>query len=117
METTCNAQRARKSPYRWGSTVIVYNRNKFQELGWMPKDWSDLWREEVRSRISLLNQPREVIGLVLKKLGKSYNTENLDQVPGLEKELRTLNQQVKFYSSNTYLEPLIIESTSKVLQF
>ncbi|OUL35797.1 polyamine ABC transporter substrate-binding protein [Nostoc sp. T09] len=99
------------APYRWGSTVIVYNRNKFQELGWTPKDWSDLWRDGLRSRISLLNQPREVIGLVLKKLGKSYNTDNLDQVPELEKELRSLNQQVKFYSSNTYLEPLIIEDT------
>ncbi|WP_017654923.1 extracellular solute-binding protein [Fortiea contorta] len=99
------------APYRWGSTVIVYNRDKFRELGWTPNDWGDLWREEVRSRISLLNQPREVIGLTLKKLGKSYNTENLDQVPELENELKKLNQQVKFYSSNNYLEPLIIGDT------
>ncbi|WP_191759988.1 extracellular solute-binding protein [Komarekiella delphini-convector] len=99
------------APYRWGSTVIVYNRDKFRDLGWTPKDWSDLWRDGLRDRISLLNQPREVIGLVLKKLGKSYNTENLDQVPDLEKELQTLNQQVKFYSSNNYLEPLIIGDT------
>ncbi|MBW4423335.1 MAG: extracellular solute-binding protein [Nostoc desertorum CM1-VF14] len=99
------------APYRWGSTVIVYNRDKLQKLGWTPKDWSDLWRDEVQQRISLLNQPREVIGLVLKKLGKSYNTENLDQVPDLEKELQTLNQQVRLYSSNNYLEPLIIGDT------
>ncbi|MBW4686115.1 MAG: extracellular solute-binding protein [Komarekiella atlantica HA4396-MV6] len=99
------------APYRWGSTVIVYNRDRFRDLGWTPKDWSDLWRDGLRDRISLLNQPREVIGLVLKKLGKSYNTENLDQVPDLEKELQTLNQQVKFYSSNNYLEPLIIGDT------
>lgn len=99
------------APYRWGSTVIVYNRDKFQELGWVPQDWSDLWRDGLRSRISLLDNPREVIGLVLKKLGKSYNTENLDTVPNLETQLRTLNQQVKLYSSNTYLEPLIIGDT------
>ncbi|MEH2081579.1 MAG: extracellular solute-binding protein [Nostoc sp.] len=99
------------APYRWGSTVIVYNRDKLRKLGWTPKDWSDLWRDGIQQRISLLNQPREVIGLVLKKLGKSYNTENLDQVPDLEKELQILNQQVKFYSSNHYLEPLIIEDT------
>ncbi|MBD2356121.1 extracellular solute-binding protein [Tolypothrix sp. FACHB-123] len=98
-------------PYRWGSTAIVYNSKKFQGLGWTPTDWSDLWRSELRSRISLLNHPREVIGLVLKKLGNSYNTENIDQVPDLETELRALNQQVKFYNSNTYLEPLIIEDT------
>ncbi|MEH2232302.1 MAG: extracellular solute-binding protein [Nostoc sp.] len=99
------------APYRWGSTVIVYNREKLRKLGWTPKDWSDLWRDGMQQRISLLNQPREVIGLVLKKLGKSYNTDNLDQVPDLEKELQTLNQQVKFYSSNNYLEPLIMEDT------
>ncbi|MEH2070902.1 MAG: extracellular solute-binding protein [Nostoc sp.] len=99
------------APYRWGSTVIVYNRDKLRQLGWTPTDWSDLWRDGLQQRISLLNQPREVIGLVLKKLGKSYNTENLDQVPALEKELQTLNQQVKFYSSIDYLEPLIIGDT------
>ncbi|MBE8988175.1 extracellular solute-binding protein [Nostoc sp. LEGE 12450] len=99
------------APYRWGTTVIVYNRDKLQELGWTPKDWSDLWRDGMQQRISLLNQPREVIGLVLKKLGKSYNIENLDQVPNLEKELQTLNQQVKFYSSDNYLEPLIMGDT------
>ncbi|MCV3213175.1 extracellular solute-binding protein [Plectonema radiosum NIES-515] len=99
------------APYRWGSTVIVYRRDKFKELGWTPKDWADLWQSECKGRISLLDQPREVIGIVLKKLGKSYNTENLDKVPSLEKELRTLNQQVKFYASDKYLEPLIIGDT------
>ncbi|HYW20050.1 MAG TPA: extracellular solute-binding protein [Nodularia sp. (in: cyanobacteria)] len=99
------------APYRWGSTVILYHREKFQSLGWKPEDWSDLWRDGLQQRISLLDQPREVIGLVLKKLGKSYNTENFDTIPDLENELRALNQQVKLYSSSNYLEPLIIGDT------
>lgn len=99
------------APYRWGCTMIAYNRDKFQSLGWQPKDWGDLWREECKGRISLLNHPREVIGLTLKALGKSYNTENLSQVPDLEQQLRRLHQQVKFYSSDTYLQPLILEDT------
>lgn len=99
------------APYRWGSTVIVYNRQKLQSLGWTPQDWSDLWRDGLQERISIVDQSREVIGLVLKKLGESYNTENLDTIPNLENELRVLNQQVKFYSSNNYLEPLIIGDT------
>ncbi|GAB1541966.1 extracellular solute-binding protein [Scytonema sp. NUACC21] len=98
-------------PYRWGSTIIVYRRDKFQELGWIPSDWSDLWRPELRGQISIVEQPREAIGLVLKKLGKSYNTENLDKVPNLEKELASLDQQVKFYSSTKYLEPLLSGDT------
>lgn len=99
------------APYRWGNTVIIYNREKLQKFDWQPKDWSDLWRGELRSRISLLNNSREVIGLVLKKLGKSYNTENLAEIPSLETELQALNQQVKFYDSTTYLEPLIMGDT------
>ncbi len=99
------------APYRWGYTVIAYNRDKFRSLGWKPKDWGDLWREELRDRISLPNHPREVIGLALKKLGKSYNTENLSQVPELEQQLSRLQQQVKLYSSDTYLQPLILGDT------
>jgi putative spermidine/putrescine transport system substrate-binding protein len=98
-------------PYRWGNTVIIYNQEKFQELGWKPTDWSDLWRSELQNRISLLNHPREVIGLVLKKLGKSYNTENIKQISALKPELQALNQQVKFYDSQNYLEPLITGDT------
>jgi putative spermidine/putrescine transport system substrate-binding protein len=99
------------APYRWGTTVIAYRRDKFQELGWTPKDWSDLWRPELQGHISLLDQPREVIGLTLKKLGKSYNTEKLSEVPSLKEELLKLHQQVKYYSSNKYLEPLILGDT------
>ena len=99
------------APYRWGSTVIAYRRDKFEELGWTPTDWSDLWRPELRDRISLLDHPREVIGLVLKKLGSSYNTTNLSEIPNLREELLALHKQVKLYSSNNYLQPLILEDT------
>ncbi|MEO1377846.1 MAG: extracellular solute-binding protein [Cyanobacteria bacterium J06635_10] len=96
------------APYRWGSTVIIYRRDKLEKFDWELEDWGDLWREELKGRISLLNQPREVIGLTLKKLGESYNTENLQKIPSLEQELQRLNKQVKFYNSTNYLEPLIM---------
>ncbi|MEW5860739.1 MAG: extracellular solute-binding protein [Cyanobacteriota bacterium] len=99
------------APYRWGSTVIIYRRDKFKSLGWTPTDWQDLWREELRDRISLLDQPREVIGLTLKRLGYSYNTERIDKIPELKNTLQQLHQQVKFYSSDTYLQPLLLGDT------
>lgn len=99
------------APYRWGGTVILYNKDKFKSLGWTPTDWSDLWRPELRSRISIVDQSREVIGLTLKRLGQSYNAQNLDQIPNLEEEIRALHQQVRLYSSNRYIEPLIIGDT------
>lgn len=96
------------APYRWGSTVIAYRRDKLSSV---PTDWQDLWQPELRDRLSLLDSPREVIGLTLKKMGKSYNTENLNAIAGLKAELQALHQQAKLYSSDRYLEPLILGDT------
>ena len=96
------------APYRWGNTVIAYRKDK---INWTPTDWSDLWREELKGRISLLDNYREVIGLTLKKLGHSYNTKDLSQVPNLSSQLQLLDRQVKFYSSDKYLQPLVLGDT------
>ncbi|HEY9701032.1 MAG TPA: extracellular solute-binding protein [Allocoleopsis sp.] len=98
-------------PYRWGYTMIAYREDEFKKLGWSPTDWGDLWRPEIQDKISLLNQSREVIGLTLKKLGYSYNTKDLSTIPNLKIELKKLHQQVKLYSSNSYLQPLILGDT------
>jgi putative spermidine/putrescine transport system substrate-binding protein len=99
------------APYRWGSTVIAYREDKLQELNITPTDWQDLWREDLKERISLLDSSREVIGLTLKKLGYSYNQTNLATITNLETELATLHRQAKLYSSDRYLEPLILGDT------
>ncbi|MGK7942766.1 MAG: extracellular solute-binding protein [Crocosphaera sp.] len=93
------------APYRWGTTMIAYRSDK---LDWKPQDWSDLWDERLSDRLSIINQPREVIGLTLKKLGQSYNTANLKQVSPLKSELLALHKQVKYYSDRHYLQPLLV---------
>lgn len=98
------------APYRWGATVIVYRTDIFRDRNLAPpKDWFDLWREDLRGRIALLDQPREAIGLTLKKLGQSYNTADLTKVPNLEAELTTLNRQTRFYSTDSILQSLLID--------
>ncbi len=99
------------APYRWGSTIIAYQSKHLEKLDITLKDWQDLWQPALRDRLSLLDSPREVIGLTLKKLGYSYNTENLNSIPNLEAELLSLHQQAKLYSSNHYLEPLVLGDT------
>jgi putative spermidine/putrescine transport system substrate-binding protein len=99
------------APYRWGATLIAYRKDKFKDLGWTPTDWSDLWRPELKNKISLLDQPREVIGLTLKKLNRSYNDPDLSTIPTLVSELKALDRQAKFYSSSHYLQPLVLKDT------
>lgn len=99
------------SPYRWGGTLIVYRQDKFRPFSWTPTDWSDLWKEELRGRISLIDQPREVIGFTLKSLGYSYNSPHLSTIAALKSRLHSLQPQIKFYSSKYYLQPLLLGDT------
>jgi putative spermidine/putrescine transport system substrate-binding protein len=91
--------------------VIGYRKDKFRTLGWTPTDWADLWKPELKQRFSMLAQPREGIGLTLKKLGYSYNEDAPEKIAALKSALRALDQQVKFYSSKDYLQPLILGDT------
>lgn len=100
------------APYRWGTTMIAYRRDIFQQRRLPPiSDWADLWRSDLRGQISLPDQAREVIGLTLKKLGHSYNTDNLKAVEALDANLRSLHANLKFYSSTNYLQPLRLGDT------
>ena len=74
-------------------------------------DWQDLWRDDFKGRVSLLDSDRVVLGIALKSVGQSINTMALDAVPELAKRLTALNDQVKFYSSDNYLQPLLLEDT------
>ncbi|MFE4107752.1 extracellular solute-binding protein [Almyronema epifaneia] len=99
-------------PYRWGSLALVYRDRPFESLGWQPQTWQDLWRPELRGKISLPNHPRIVIGLVLKQLAQSANSSNFAAfLPQLTASLQSLHRQVKFYSSNHALQALVSNDT------
>ncbi|TXG54584.1 hypothetical protein EZV62_019840 [Acer yangbiense] len=98
------------APYRWGCMVIAYKKSKFQTYKLDPiEDWTDLWRPELAGRISMVNSPREVIGAVLKYMGASYNTENMNlQVAGgrtaVQQNLALLGKQVRLFDSTNFLK-------------
>ncbi len=99
-------------PFRWGSTILVYRRDIFEQRALAPpSDWHDLWRTELQHQLSLLNSPRDVIGMALKSLGQSYNIPAPQRVSGLATQLAALHRQVKFYSSTAYLQPLVLGDT------
>ena len=98
-------------PYRWGATAIAYRGDK---LKFEIKQWSDLWRSELNQKLTLPDDAREVIGLVLKKMGQSYQQENLTErsdVVTLRQELKSLNSQVLTYTSDNYLQSLLADDT------
>ncbi|GAY65701.1 hypothetical protein CUMW_243150 [Citrus unshiu] len=98
------------APYRWGTMAIGYKKSKFQNHNLAPiEDWKDPWWPELAGRISMVNSPREVIGSVLKYMGASYNSNNIDlQVAGgkiaVQQNLALLANQVRLFDSTHYLK-------------
>jgi putative spermidine/putrescine transport system substrate-binding protein len=95
-------------PWRWGMTAIAYNSRK---LSFPIENWSDLWRPELTRKLTLLDHPREVIGLTLKKLGRSYNDPLQEREEILISELKALHQQALTYTSQSYIQMLQIEDS------
>ncbi|PZO37405.1 MAG: spermidine/putrescine ABC transporter substrate-binding protein [Pseudanabaena frigida] len=98
-------------PYRWGATAIAYRGDK---LKFDITQWSDLWRSELQLKLTLPDDAREVIGLVLKKMGQSYQQENLLEsrdIATLTQELKSLNSQVLTYTSDNYLQSLLADDS------
>ncbi|CAN1139289.1 Spermidine-binding periplasmic protein SpuE [Linum perenne] len=98
------------APYRWGGLVIAYKISKFQQHKLAPiEDWADLWRPELAGKIAMVDSPREVIGAVLKYMGASYNTKDIDsQIPGgrnaVLQNLASLGKQVRLFDSTYHLK-------------
>uniref|UniRef100_A0A1D1XD17 Putrescine-binding periplasmic protein n=1 Tax=Anthurium amnicola TaxID=1678845 RepID=A0A1D1XD17_9ARAE len=97
------------APYRWGCMVIAYKKNKFVKHNLAPiEDWDDLWRPELRGKIVMVDSPREVIGAVLKSLGASYNTKDIELLVGgmsaVMQKLTTFQGQVRLFDSGHYLK-------------
>ncbi len=84
-------------PYSWGTTGLIYNTKLIKE----PIDsWDVLFRDEYAGHISLLDDQREVIGALLKKLGFSTNTQNTAEVAQAKNLLIKLKSKVRVFSSD-----------------
>ncbi len=99
------------APYRYAPLAIAYRADRRDEMGRAPADWADLWNPAIQGRLSLPDSARSVIGLTLKKLGRSVNTDDLNAVSQLRAELNALHAQVRLYSSDAYLQPLLLADT------
>jgi len=93
-------------PYRWGTTAIAYRRDKVQPA---ITSWADLWRPELSRKITAIDNADEILGLVLKKLGYSYHAPDIANLPEFLPQLNSLHRQILIYSSDAYLQPLLID--------
>ena len=63
-------------PYMWNATGIAWNSAQSSE----PKSWADLWNPRLRGRLTMLDDPEDVIGACLQKLGYSFGSTDERQL-------------------------------------
>lgn len=79
-------------PYFWGTVGIVYNQTMVDQA---PEHWEDLWREEYRNDILLVDGAREVMGFGLNSFGYSLNSKDKVELAVTAAKLNELTPNIK----------------------
>lgn len=79
-------------PYFWGTLGIVYNDTLVEHP---PQEWEDLWSDEYRDNIMLIDGVREVMGFGLQSLGYSLNSTDTTSIQEAAEHLYHLTPNVK----------------------
>lgn len=69
-------------PYMWSGTGIVYNRTAQPP----PSRWADLWDARWRGRLTMLDDPEDMLGACLKKLGLPFSATDAADLRRAERE-------------------------------
>ena len=80
-------------PYMVTAAGIAYNR----KLTPPPGAWSDLWSPHLRGRMTMLDDPFDVMGACLKKLGRSINASAPDELRAAQREAMAQKPLLRAY--------------------
>jgi spermidine/putrescine transport system substrate-binding protein len=69
-------------PYMWNATGIAYNRAQTPE----PRGWAGLWNAALRGRLTMLDDPEDVIGACLERLGLPFGSIDERQLQAAKAE-------------------------------
>ncbi|MEW5736884.1 MAG: extracellular solute-binding protein, partial [Thermodesulfobacteriota bacterium] len=92
-------------PYMWGTTGIGVNAKKVAPE--TMASWKDLWKPELRGRVLLQNDPREVLGVGLKVRGYSLNDTDPAHIEQAYQELLGLMKNVRLFNSESPKMPFL----------
>ena len=88
-------------PYMWNSTGICYAKNLNLTA------WSDLWRQELRGRITMLDDPVDVFAACLLKSGRSINTRDPADLRAAQSEALAQKPFVRAYVNAEVRDQLV----------
>ena len=90
-------------PYMWNATGIVYNRAQTSE----PRGWAGLWNPALRGRLTMLDDPEDVIGACLQKLGYPFGSIDERQLQAAKAEAIAQKKLLRAYLNAEVRDQLV----------
>jgi spermidine/putrescine transport system permease protein len=90
-------------PYFWNTCGIAYNRKRVAAV----TSWAALWDRRYTQRVLMLDDPREVLGVALKRAGRSVNATDPDSLAAAKALLLEQKPLVRTYNSSNYEDVLL----------
>lgn len=84
-------------PYQWGTTALAYDKTR---VPFEPKSWADLWDLKYKNRLVMLDDSREVPGMVLQVLGFDKNSTDPAQLDQAKAKLIALKPNILLFNSD-----------------
>lgn len=90
-------------PYMWNATGILYNKR----VSPAPTGWADLWAPHWRGHLTMLDDPAEVFGAALRKLGFSLNSRDPDELRAAQREAVAQKALLRAYLNTEVRDQLV----------
>lgn len=95
-------------PYAISISFLLVNPEGVEQLGAKPiTSYNDLWQEELKDNIVVIDWSVEIVGLVLKSLGYEYNETDPQKVEEAKEKLFELRDNIMRFETNTPEDSLI----------
>ena len=101
-------------PYFAGSPLIIYDPAK---VNMDITGYADLWDESLVDSLAMIDDPRIVIGITLKTMGKSMNETDPAVLEQAKEKLMPLFQNVRVFDYNALQTSLVSGDTSAAFLF
>lgn len=90
-------------PYMWSGTGIAYSRDLQPPI----EGWANLWEPRVKGRLTMLDDPEDMLGACLKKLRLSFSATDPDELRRAQHEAILQKPLVRAYLNAEVRDQLV----------
>jgi len=95
-------------PYAVSISLLLVNPEAVEKLGAEPiKGYKDLWQEELKNSVVVIDWAVEIMGLALKTLGYEYNETDPAKIEEAKEKLFALRDNIIRFETNTPEDSLL----------